>query len=153
MTEHPKNYKWYILTLIVLTNMLVVAIPTMGMSVLAKEIAHDLKLNLVQVGIVWGVGSLPGIITGLLGGVMGDKLGPKRVLVVGSLAAGLLGAARGLMPDFVSMTTIVILLGALIPFVTMNGFKTAGQWFPPAQLGLANGLISMGMALGFLLGA
>jgi cyanate permease len=35
----------------------------------------------------------------------------------------------------------------------MNGFKTTGQWFPPSQLGLANGLISMGMALGFLLGA
>ena len=35
----------------------------------------------------------------------------------------------------------------------MNGIKIAGQWFPAHQLGLANGLISMGMALGFLLGS
>jgi cyanate permease len=73
--------------------------------------------------------------------------------VVCSLVAGLLGAARGLVPDFFSMATVVVLLGAMVPFVTMNGFKTIGQWFPPSQLGLANGLISMGMALGFFLGS
>jgi MFS family permease len=153
MTDQRKNYKWYILTLVVLTNMFVTAMPSMGMSVLAKEISQDLGLNLVQVGIVWGVGSLPAILTSLLGGVIGDKFGPKRVLIVCSLAAGLLGAARGLAADFAWMTVIVVLLGALIPFVSMNGIKTAGQWFPAHQLGLANGLVSMGMALGFLLGS
>jgi MFS family permease len=153
MTNPPNHYKWYILTLAVLTNMLVVAMPSMGMSVLSKEISQDLGLNLVQVGIVWGVGSLPGILTSLLAGVLGDKFGPKRVLIVSSLLAGLLGAVRGLATDFFSMTVIVILFGALMPFVSMNGIKAAGQWFPPQQLGLANGLIAMGMALGFLLGA
>lgn len=147
------HYRWYILSLVVLTNMLVVAMPSMGMSVLAKEIAQDLDLNLVQVGVVWGIGSLPSIFTSLLGGAIGDKVGPKKVLIVSSLVAGLLSAARGLSTDFTSMVIIVILLGALIPFVAMNGIKIAGQWFPSHQLGLANGLISMGMALGFLLGA
>lgn len=148
-----KNYKWYILSLVILTNMLVVAMPLMGMSVLAKEIALDLDLTLVQVGFVWGIGSLPSIFTSLIGGAIGDKLGPKRVLIVSTLLAGLLGAARGLTVDFVSMVVMVILLGALIPFVAMNGLKFAAQWFPSHQLGLANGLISMGMALGFLLGS
>jgi MFS family permease len=147
------HYKWYILSLVVLTNMLVVAMPLMGMSVLAKEISQDLHLTLVQVGFIWGVGSLPAVLTSLLGGAVGDKFGPKRVLVISSLLAGLLGAARGLATDFFSMILIVLLLGALIPFVAMNGLKTVGQWFPAHQLGLANGLISMGMALGFLLGA
>ena len=153
MTDTKNNTKWYILALVVLTNMIVVAMPTMGMSVLAKEIAQDLKLTLVQVGIIWGIGSLPGILTGLLGGAIGDLLGPKRILIVASLLAGLVGAARGLAPDFLSLMVVVVLLGALVPFVTMNGFKTCGMWFPSQQLGLANGLISMGMAFGFLLGA
>ena len=153
MVEQKDNYKWYILTLSILTNMFVVAIPAMGMSVLAKEISEELSLDLVQVGIVWGVGSLPAILTSLLGGAVGDKVGPKRVLVVSSLLSGLLGAARGLAVDFLSLTIIVIVLGALIPFVAINCLKTVGQWFPAHQLGLANGLISMGMALGFLLGA
>jgi MFS family permease len=147
------NYKWYVLSLVVLTNMLVVAMPSMGMSVLAKEISQDLDLNLVQVGFVWGIGSLPSILTGLLGGAIGDKFGPKRILMMSSLIAGLLGAARGLAMDFPSMIVIVLLLGALIPVVPMNGLKTVAQWFPAAQLGLANGLMSMGMALGFLFGS
>jgi MFS family permease len=92
MTDKPDNYKWYILTLSILTNMFVVAIPAMGISVLAKEISEDLSLDLVQVGIVWGVGSLPAILTSLLGGAVGDKVGPKRVLIVSSLLGGLLGA-------------------------------------------------------------
>ncbi len=153
MPDQKNKYKWYILTLVVLTNMLVVAIPAMGMSVLAKEISTALKLNLVQVGIIWGIGSLPGIVTSLLGGVIGDKFGPKRVLVIFSLAAGLLGAARSLVPDFFTLALVVVFVGALTPVITMSGFKATGQWFPPRQLGLANGLISMGMALGFLLGS
>ena len=153
MADRQNKYKWYILTLSILTNMFVVAIPAMGMSVLAKEISEDLRLNLVQIGIVWGVGSLPAILTSLLSGAVGDKVGPKRVLIVSSLLGGLLGAARGLTMDFLSLTVIVTLLGALIPFVAINNIKTVGQWFPAHQLGLANGLISMGMALGFLLGS
>lgn len=153
MKEQDSKYKWYILTLVVLTNMFTVAIPSMGMAVLSDEISRDLNLNLVQVGIVWGMGALLGVFASLLGGAIGDKFGAKRVLVVSVLLAGLFGMLRGFAFDFTSMTVIVILLGAAIPFVTTNGIKTAGVWFPPHQLGLANGLISMGMALGFLIGA
>jgi cyanate permease len=35
----------------------------------------------------------------------------------------------------------------------MNVHKTCGVWFPREQLGMANGSVSVGMALGFLLGA
>ncbi|MFN8433449.1 MAG: MFS transporter [Anaerolineales bacterium] len=153
MQNQSNGYKWYILALVVLTNMFVTAMPAMGMSVLAKEISQDLGLNIVQVGVIWGIGSMPAIFTSLLGGGIGDKLGPKRVLVASSLIAGLLGAARGVVSSYHAMLLVVVLLGGLIPFVSMNGIKIAGQWFPSSQLGLANGLISMGMALGFLLGS
>jgi len=153
MPEQENKYKWYVLTLSILTNMLVVAIPSMGLSVLAKEIATDLGLSLVEIGVIWGISALPAIVTSLLSGVVGDKVGPKRVLVVGSLLGGLLGAARGFAVDLFSLTIMTILLGILIPFITINNVKTVGQWFPPRQLGLANGLISMGMAFGFLLGS
>ena len=64
--EKPAGrYKWYILALAMLTDILTVAMPGMAMAVLAKQIANDLQLNLVQVGVIWGIGSLPTIITGL----------------------------------------------------------------------------------------
>lgn len=153
MNGDDQNYKWYILALVALTNMFVIAIPTMGMSVLAKEIADDLNLNLVQVGVIWGVGALLGIVTSLLGGMLGDKFGPKRVLVAGVLLGGLLGAVRGLADSFAVMTVLMLLLGAATPIVLINSFKVLGQWFPQQQLGLANGVNSMSMALGFMIGS
>jgi MFS family permease len=153
MAEIHPRYKWYLLSLVILTNMLLMAIPSMALSVLSKEISLDLNLSVAQVGVVWGIGFLPGIVTGLLAGAIGDRLGPKRVLTAGCLVFGLLSAARGLAVDYASMTAITFLLGALAPFINLNGIKTCGMWFPPRQLGLATGGISMGMALGFLIGS
>ncbi|MBA4383547.1 MAG: hypothetical protein C0410_02305 [Anaerolinea sp.] len=153
MDIQKSKYRWYLLGLILLTNIFCSAMPTMAMSVLSKEISHDLHLSVVQVGVVWGIGSLPAIITSLLGGAAGDKFGPKKMMVISSLVVGLLGASRGLVPDYGSLLVVVVLLGALTPFVVLNGIKMVGQWFPSHQLGLANGFLSMGMALGFFLGS
>lgn len=148
-----QSYRWYILALVVLTGMFVIAIPVMGVSVLANEIANDLNLNLVQVGVIWSVGALLGIVTSLLGGAIGDRVGPRRVLVVGALLAGLLGAARGLVDGFWPLTILMLLLGGVFPVVLTNVIKVLGQWFPPQQLGFANGAQAMSMALGFMIGS
>jgi MFS family permease len=74
-------------------------------------------------------------------------------MIAGTLLGGLLGIARGLTGGFASMMVITILLGAVIPIVLINSIKTIGQWFPPHQLGLANGFQAMGMALGFMIGS
>lgn len=151
--EKPAGrYKWYILALAMLTDILTVAMPGMAMAVLAKQIANDLQLNLVQVGVIWGIGSLPTIITGLLGGILGDRFGSRYVLALSALCAGLLGAARGLAGGFIPLLILTLLGGSLSPFITMNAVKVAGQWFPRKQLGLANGALGGGMAFGFLLG-
>lgn len=146
-------YRWYILVLVVLNNMFNVAIPAMGVSVLSKEISISLGLSVVQVGLVWGMGFFPGIVTSLLGGAAGDKFGAKRVLVICSLLLGLAGAARGLVNDFSGLLLFSFLQGALTQFIMMNGFKAASQWFASHELGKANGIISAGMGLGLLLGA
>ena len=50
------SYKWYALALAALTHTFVVAIPTMAMPVLFKEISEDLGLSLVQIGAYLGSG-------------------------------------------------------------------------------------------------
>ncbi len=147
------NYRWYILILAALTNTLAVAMPAMCLPVLFKEISGELDLSLVQIGLIWGIGALPGIFTSLAGGAIGDRFGPKRILSVGCMLVGLAGALRGLANDFITLSATVFLLGLLSPVVTMNVFKICGSWFPRRQLGLANGVLSMGMALGFLVGS
>ena len=96
---------------------------------------------------------MPSILSLLVWGALGDRLGPKRILTVGGVLIGALGALRGLAYDFPSLLATVLLLGIISPLVTMNTIKACGIWFPSRQLGLANGVLSMGMALGFMLGS
>jgi MFS family permease len=153
LSTSETNYKWYVLTLAALTHTFVIAIPTMAMPVLFKEISEELGLSLVQIGVIWGAGSLTGIFTGLLGGSIGDRFGAKRTLIVACLLAGIGGALRGLADDFITLAGTMFLFGFITPAIPMNVHKTCGIWFSGRHLGLANGVVSGGMALGFMVGS
>jgi len=150
---HSDGYKWLVLTLAALTFTLVVAIPQMSLPVLFDEISTDIGLNLVQVGWIWGIGSAMGIVVGLIGGPVGDRFGPRRTLAVACLLIGIAGAARGLSNSFAMLAFTVLNTGFAQWSIPMSVHKTCGVWFPKKQLGVANGVVSVGMALGFMSGS
>jgi MFS family permease len=154
-TPHTQSdsYKYLILTLGALTFTFVVAIPYMSLPVLFDEISADIGLSLVQVGWIWGIGSVMGILVGLIGGPVGDRFGSRRTLAVACLLIGIAGAARGLSNSFAMLTFTVLITGFAQWSIPMNVHKTCGVWFPKEQLGMSNGAVSVGMALGFLTGA
>lgn len=152
-TRQPTNYKWFILTLAAMTFTFVMAIPNMSLAVLFEEISSDLQLDLVQVGWIWGMGSLMGIVVGLIGGSIGDRIGPRRTLIGACLLVGITGAARGLAWNFASLAVTMFLLGFAQWAIPMNVHKTCGVWFAGARLGMANGIVSVGMAFGFMVGS
>jgi MFS family permease len=154
-TTHVQSdsYKWLVLTISTFTFTFVVAIPSMSMPVLFDEISADLGLSLVQVGWIWGVGSVLGIFVGLIGGPLGDRFGPRRTLAVACLLLGVAGAARGLSDGFTMLALTTLITGFALWSIPMNVHKTCGVWFTTDQLGMANGVVAVGMALGFLLGA
>lgn len=125
----------------------------MCMSVLFKEISADLGLDLVQVGLVWSIGSLPAIFASMLSGAINDRFGPKRVVITAILLIAAAGASRGLAHDFPSLLIAVIFFGLLAPVISTSAFKIIGLWFPGRQLGVANGVFAMGLAFGFFLGS
>jgi len=51
------------------------------------------------------------------------------------------------------LTLTTLLTGFAQWSIPMNIHKTCGVWFSRQQLGMANGVVSVGMAMGFLLGA
>ncbi len=152
-TSNQSKYKWYVLALSALTHFFAVAMPTMCMPVLFKEISEDLGLSLLQIGAIWGVSSVSGILTGLIGGSLGDRFGSKRTLGLTCLLVGVAGALRGLSGSFATLTVTVFLFGFLVQAIPTNVHKTCATWFSSRHLGLANGIVSMGMALGFLVGS
>ena len=158
MKEHTtqvlsESYKWLVLTISAFTFTFVVAIPQMSMPVLFDEISTELGLSLVQVGWIWGLGSMLGILVGLIGGPVGDRFGPRRTLAVACIFMGIAGAARGLSNGFTMLVVTTLITGFAQWSIPMNIHKTCGVWFPKKQLGMANGVVAVGMALGFLLGA
>ena len=153
VVQQAAGYRWYMLTLATLTFTFVMGIPTMSLPVLFEEIAQELGLTLVQVGWIWGIGAVLGIVVGLIGGPISDRLGPRRTLTGACLLMGLMGAARGLAWDFTSLAATMFLLGFAQSTIPLNIHKTCGIWFPGPRLGTANGVVSVGMALGFMLGS
>lgn len=147
------RYRWFMLALAALTHTFVMGMPTMSLPVLFPEIARDLGLTLVEVGIIWGISSLTSIVTALLAGAVGDRIGAKNTLMIACILAGILGAARGLSSSFVTLAAFTLLFGLVPTAISTNVHKTCGIWFSGPQLGLANGVASAGMALGFMLGS
>jgi len=147
------NTKWFILALSAITATIASSAPSASLSVLFKEISTDLRLDLVQVGLVWSIGALPAILTSFLGGAIIDRFGPKKMLIISLALLALTGASRGLAGGFATLLGSILLMGAVAPMATMSAYKVNGTWFPARQLGMANGVFSMGMALGFMLGS
>jgi len=147
------SYRWLVLTLAAFTFTFVVAIPQMSLPVLFDEISADLGLSLVQVGWIWGVGSIMGILVGIIGGPVGDRFGPRRTLAVACLFIGIAGAARGLSNGFAMLAFTMLITGFAQWSIPMYVHKTCSLWFAKEQLGMANGVVSVGMALGFLSGS
>ena len=148
-----ESYKWLVLIISTFTFTFVVALPQMSLPVMFDEISADLGLSLVQVGWIWGISSVLGILVGLIGGPVGDRFGPRRTLAFACLLMGIAGAARGLSNGFMMLVLTTFFTGFGLWSIPMNVHKACGVWFPKEQLGMANGIVSVGMALGFLLGA
>ena len=146
-------YRWVILALVTLSGFIAMGFPTTGISALFSEIADTLDLDLIQIGMIWGVGSLMGIFTSLLGGAFIDYFGTRRTLVLLCLATGVSGALRGFAFDFWSLFFSSFLFGMVQPILPMNFVKLNREWFRSRQLGFAAGVMSAGFATGLMLGS
>ena len=152
-SNNSPKYRWYILALGIATHIFVVGMPYLCMPVLFKEISLDLNLDLVQIGVVWGIISLPSVFFAFFSGMIIDKFGASRTIGVSCLLVGIIGALRGLCGNFATLTAAMFLFGLVsIPLYTA-AHKAAGQWFSAKQLGLANGILAAGMGVGNMLGA
>ena len=136
-----------------LSGFVTMGFPIAGLSALFSEIKASLELDLIQIGVIWGVGMVMGIFTSFLGGSLIDYFGTRRALVFMCLAAGVCGALRGLAVDFWSLFLFSFMYGTLQPVLPLNFIKLNREWFASRQLGFAAGVMSLGFALGAMLGS
>jgi MFS transporter, ACS family, D-galactonate transporter len=147
------NFRWVILAMTTLTGFIAMGFQTTSLSALFSEIAISVNLDLVQIGLVWGVSSVMGIFTTVIGGSFVDYFGTRRSLVTLCILIGITGALRGFAVDFWTLFLFSFLYGMVQPLIPMNLVKLNRQWFSSEQLGLAVGIMSAGFATGLMLGA
>jgi MFS family permease len=138
--------------LLTFTGTFVAAFPVSCMPVLFKEISDDLNLSLVQLGTIWGMSSLAGLVVSIIGGVISDRFGPKNVLCVCSLLVGITGALRGLSNSFFMLAATMFLNALIRLVIPVTITKTVGQWFKGPKMGTVMGIAAMGMGFGLMLG-
>ncbi len=149
----PSRKRWYSLGLGSIIIAVVFAISTACMPVLFSEIAKELNLNLVQIGVVWGFGSIAGIVTIPAAGFIADRFGARRVLSIACLLAGIFGALRGTADGFVSLTVTSLLFGMVSEAVPVMVIKSTSLWFYGRGLGTAQGIITASVAGGMMVGS
>jgi len=147
------NSRWYVLTLAALSFMFTVAMQQICMTVLFKEISEELGLSLVQIGVIWGIPALSGLLVVFVGGLLSDRYGARRVIGIACIIAGVAGALRGVSGDFNSLVVFTFLMGMALWVIPASVFKTNAAWFSGRSLLIANGVASAGMGLGFTVGS
>lgn len=149
----PKtSTRWLILILCTFTTMIVFTIPTLMLPVLFAEMAADLDLDILQLGVAWGSISLSSMLVGLFGGAIGDRFGSKRTLGVVCLLTGVLGAVRGLSSSFPMLVATFMIYSLIAPSLPPNLHKTGAHFFPERR-GISTGVISFGFAVALFLGS
>jgi MFS family permease len=148
-----KGYRYYVLTLAAFTFTFTVGMQQVCMAVLFKEIAEDLGMNLVQIGIVWGIPAFAGVLVVLFAGLLTDRYGAIRVMGIACILAGAFGALRGSAVDFLSLSLLSFFFAIPVWVVPSSIFKTTATWFSERKLVVANGVVSAGMGLGMTVGA
>ncbi len=148
-----KSFRLYVLTLAALTFTFTVAMQQICMSVLFKEIAGDLGMNLVQMGLVWGTPAIAGVLVVFFAGMLSDRYGAPRVMGIACILAGIFGALRGTTDGFLSLALVTFLFALPMWVIPSSVFKVTATWFSGRRLVVANGVVSAGMGLGFTVGA
>ncbi len=153
MAKNPADRRWTFLGLGTAIIATAFGMSTSCMPVLFNEIANKLDLNIVQIGVVWGFGSMAAIFSIPTAGFLADRFGARRVLAVICLLAGIFGALRGLADSFTTLTIISLLFGAVSEALPVVVIKNTSLWFYGRGLGTAQGVITAGVAGGLMAGA
>ncbi len=151
MDNRPAT-RWLILSLCALTVIIAYTVPTIMLPVLFAEIAGELELDIVQLGVAWGSISLSSIVVGLFGGAIGDRLGSRKMLGMACILAGVLGMLRSFAPNYVVLVGTFMLYGLVAPSIPPNLHK-AGACLFPNQRGISTGTISLGFAFALFMGS
>lgn len=115
---------------------------------LYREIALEIPMTHTQWGTLWGITFVPMMVFTLLGGMYADRLGTKWIVGLATIAMGICGIGRAYAQEYNHLLFFMFLLGIGSAFLMPTLPKSLAHWFPANELGLANGLLIVGICIG-----
>lgn len=124
----------------------------MAIPALAKYIMSELNLTYTMFMSLSQAIMIASIVLAILGGALADRFGIKRTIIISGLIGGVFGLLKGFSTSYIQFLCFTILQGFGAAFLLPNMAKLVRDWFPPRQIGIANGINSAVYALGMTLG-
>jgi NNP family nitrate/nitrite transporter-like MFS transporter len=147
-SQEKSPYRWIVLTMGILVNMFAIGMNWTCMASLFGEIQNSIPMTYSQWGLAWGMVPLAMVAFCVPGGIAGDRFGIRLTIGMGILFLSAAGIARAFSHSFVELSVTMFLFGVGLSFLSPNLPKSVGLWFPPEELGLANGVLLAGYVLG-----
>ena len=141
--------RWWVLGCVVAVNVFVTGAAWNYVVMVVPQLLADLELELDAWGTLWSGIPLGVLVFSIPAGALGDRLGVRRTLGAGLVLAGVALLIRANVTGFAAMFAAMVGFGIALSFVLSNFPKAVAGWFPPAELGLANGVSQAGVGFGF----
>jgi len=148
LRENQSSFRWVVLLLTVLVNLFACGMSVNCMPPLYGEIAQVIPMTHTQWGTLWGISFLPMVIFTLLGGMYADRVGTKWIVGLATIAMGIFGIGRAFAQEFNHLLFLMFFMGIGFALLLPNLPKSLAHWFPSNELGLANGLLIVGICIG-----
>lgn len=125
---------------------------TMIVAPILPRIAEQVRVPEARLGMLVAGYAAAVAAVALVAGPLSDRVGRRRMLLVGSglMTVGL--ALHGLADGYRSLLAVRIFTGAAGGALTGASAAYVGDYFPPDRRGWANGWLASGMALGQIVG-
>jgi MFS transporter, ACS family, glucarate transporter len=147
----PSKRRWRVVTAVVVVSFLTI-LARAGISAAKSEMAHDLGINDVSFGLVFGAFALGYAVFMLPCGLLADRWGPRKSLAVSVFFWSLFTLLTGLVSGIVLLISIRFFFGLAEAGVYPQATRALHNWMLPRELGLALGLLNMGSRLGAAFG-
>lgn len=149
--ESGKNkYRWTILILCV-TCFCFTFVTRFTWPPLISVVAADLKMSMTQAGSYMSAFYIGYIITQIPAGILADRLGVRVVLGASLILEGIATSSLSMVGDFQTGFALRIIAGLGAGAVFASTARALVEWFPPAERGMAFGVLLASPSGGILL--
>jgi DHA1 family inner membrane transport protein len=126
------------------TGMVFTGMSAALIAALLVDISRDLA---VTVGTAGQIITITAILSGILSPIIGplsDRLGRKRLVIVGLITIGIAFSGYSFTREFSIIIGLSVLLGLGISMAFPNILSSVGDYFPPARRGKAMAIVNLG---------